>query len=413
MHGVARALVATLLLLPLLRPGRSDAIDRLEADETVSQLLVTRPSDVAPETAATRRWALLPQLGYGPDTGAVAGLKFTDRDLLDSGATLDLDGVYATEGQQSYAVTLGSPFLVDNRILLLTRAYYFLDPQREFFGLGNNDQGSDPASTNAIEDFGGWITLGWRPLERLAFDLQLGARHVRISNGKRKGNTPFTPERFPDLTGIDGGLVVPLGLSLVWNNRDDLLRPTRGWRTILKVLHANPAWGSDFELTQFIVDLGYLRSFFDDKIVLALRLNGEYIDAPDGSADIPFWELTELGGDDTLRGFFPYRFLGTSRVLLNAEVRFPIVDFDFFGLWQVDLDGVAFADSGRVFISDSDLREEFSPDDQLLSRILSDFQYDYGGGLRIKLSDALVARIDVGFSDEETALLYLEFGQTF
>ena len=407
------ALAATVLVVPLLRPAPCDALDRIEPDESVSQMLVTRPPDGAEETTRTRRWALLPMLGYGPDTGAVFGLKFTDRDLLRRGFTLDATGTFATEGQQAYAATLGSPFLVDNRVLLLTHAWYFLDPQREFFGLGNNDQGPDPASTNAIEEFGGWLIVGWRPYERLAFDLQLGARHVRISDGKRKGDIPFTPVRFPELTGIDGGLVVPIGLSMVWNNRDDLLRPTRGWRTILKVLHANPGWGSDFEFSQFIVDLGYLRSFFDDQVVLALRMNGEYIEAPDDTDDIPFWELSELGGDDTLRGFYPYRFLGTSRVLLNAEVRFPIVDFDFFDLWHVDIGGAVFADSGRVFISDEDLKKEFNPDDDLIGRILSDFQYDYGAGLRIKLSDALVARIDAGFSDEETGLVYLEFGQTF
>lgn len=72
-----------------------------------------------------------------------------------------------------------------------------------------------------------------------------------------------------------------------------------------------------------------------------------------------------------------------------------------------------FGDSGRVFISDADLKEEFSPDEELLGRIFSDFQYDYGAGLRIKLANALVARIDAGFSDEETGLVYLEFGQTF
>src|SRR5690606_21656295 len=166
-------------------------------------------------------------------------------------------------------------------------------------------------------------------------NLELRVRDVSIRNGERDGDIPFTPERFPDLPGIDGGVVVPVGLSLVWNNRDDLHRPTRGWRTILKALHANSAWGSDFEYSQFIVDLGYLRSFFDDKLVLALRMNGEYIQAPPDR--VPFWELSELGGDDTLRGFFPYRFLGTSRILLNFETRFPIVDFDFFDLWKVDI----------------------------------------------------------------------------
>jgi hypothetical protein len=34
-----------------------------------------------------------------------------------------------------------------------------------------------------------------------------------------------------------------------------------------------------------------------------------------------FWALEELGGDDTLEGYYPRRFLGSARVLVNAEVR--------------------------------------------------------------------------------------------
>jgi hypothetical protein len=36
-----------------------------------------------------------------------------------------------------------------------------------------------------------------------------------------------------------------------------------------------------------------------------------------------------------------------------------------------------------------------------------------GPGLRIALSHALVVRIDVGFSEEETAITYLSFDHTF
>lgn len=37
----------------------------------------------------------------------------------------------------------------------------------------------------------------------------------------------------------------------------------------------------------------------------------------------------------------------------------------------------------------------------------------YGGGLRIALSEAILARTDVGFSEEESGLVYLTFGHTF
>ena len=113
------------------------------------------------------------------------------------------------------------------------------------------------------------------------------------------------------------------------------------------------------------------------------------------------------------RGFFPHRFVGEGRVLLNGELRFLITQFDFFDLWHVKLDGVLFGDGGRVFLNSIEAKDEFKLNSQIFERIIDNFQYSYGGGLRIALGHALVARIDAGFSDEETGLLYLSFGQTF
>ena len=231
---------------------------------------------------------------------------------------------------------------------------------------------------------------------------------MNISDGAGLDDLPFTPEEFPNLTGIDGGDVSPLALSLVWTSRDDIFHPTEGWRLILKALHTNRDLGSDFEFTQFIGDLGFVYSFLDDNLTFAARANGEQILGPDQA--VPYWEMANLGGDDTLRGFFPSRFYGTGRVVVNTEVRFPIAEFDFFDLWRVRIGGVAFGDTGRVFISDEAIRQEEG--DSTRAEV-NRYRWDYGGGFRISLSEALVARIDVGFSEEETALVYLAFGQTF
>ena len=59
------------------------------------------------------------------------------------------------------------------------------------------------------------------------------------------------------------------------------------------------------------------------------------------------------------------------------------------------------------------MRRNFHLGQDTISRNGDDFRYSYGGGLRFQLSEALVARVDVGFSEEETGLTYLEFGHTF
>lgn len=410
-----RSVLAALSLsfaLAAVPPPVARAIPELEAEENIAELMpATFPTDEVADDVSSRPWALLPQIGFGPDTGFLLGAKFAHRDVFDSGVQVDFAGAYSLLGVRAAAFSVAQPNLLDRQLLLLFRVKYDYDPQREFFGLGNNDVGPTPLSTNLFGEVAGALTVGWRPFEQLAFNLSIGLRFVEIGNGRRKDDLPFTPEAFPDLTGIDGGFSNPFMFSIVWNDRDSVMRPTRGWRVILKLLHATNVFGSDFTFTRYVFDAGYLRSFDEGRHVIGARVDGEWIDG--SSRATPYWELCELGGADTLRGFFPHRFLGKGRVFINLEYRLQILDFDFFDLWRVHLDGVLFGDTGRVFLDSEDIDDEFGFDADVFERVVSDFRYSYGTGVRFALSEAIVARIDVGFSEEETGLVYLSFGHTF
>jgi outer membrane protein assembly factor BamA len=408
---VGRILLYALLAMVVLA-RQAPALDEIDPEEEVADLLARPADDEEATDAAARRWAVLPQVGYGPETGPEAGLKYEHHNIADSGVSLDVNGVYALNKQQSFELSVAYPDIMDERFLVLFSAEYDVDPTFDFFGLGNNDLGPDPVSTHHIQSALGSLTAGWRPWPRVAVNFSVGLRHVNIGYGDRDDDgTPFTLDVFPDLPGVEGGFVNPLELSLVWSTRDEILRPTRGWRGILKVSHTDQALLSDYEYTRWVADLSYLYSFWEGRHILGARLNGGFIDGP--RRDIPFWELEELGGSDTLRGFFPHRFLGTSRVLLNLEYRTKLFAFDFFDFWHVQIDGVVFGEGGRVFIDNDELADEFELNDDIIDRVVDNFQYSYGPGLRIVLSKALVARIDIGFSDEEQGLVYLAFGQTF
>jgi hypothetical protein len=99
--------------------------------------------------------------------------------------------------------------------------------------------------------------------------------------------------------------------------------------------------------------------------------------------------------------------------MINGDYRLKVLDFHFFDWWRVRIDGVAFGDMGRVFLDDTDLSNEFDVNNDLLPRVFGDFRDSYGGCVRIALGDAILARIDVGFSNEEIGLVYLTFGHIF
>src|SRR5262249_37536447 len=149
----------------------------------------------------------------------------------------------------------------------------------------------------------------------------------------------------------------PFSVAFIWDDRNDMIRPTRGSRIILKVAHTNRALLSDYEFTRFVADAGYLFRVFSDDYVFGVRANGTWIEAPSRSA--PFWELAELGGKDTLRGYFPHRFAGKGRILLNTEFRALLTQFDFFNVWHVKIDGVLEGEMGRVFLEKDQARSDF------------------------------------------------------
>jgi outer membrane protein assembly factor BamA len=390
------------------------AVREIATEENIADLLATPMLSLeeAEEAAKQRQWAILPEIGYDPESGGDGGLKFTHRNIAGTGATLDVEATYALNSQESLSAVFGTPHLLGDRFLTLLEADYYYDPSQKFFGLGNNDIGPDPASTQAYERYEGTLTAGWRPRPDLALDVTFGVRHLRIGRGQRDNGFPFTLDAFPDLSGVGGGFVSPFGASLVWTTRDDVLRPTRGWRVILKATHTDRAVLSDFEFTRLDADIGYLIPLVPSgRHVLGVRLNGGLIAGP--PHDVPFWELEALGGDDTFRGFFPHRFLGSQRMFVNTEYRFPIAGFNFFHLWYVDVGGAVFGDSGRVFMSPSQLESDFGLSPSSASHLVSTFQYDYGLGIRFAVARAILARVEVGFSEEEKGLVYLAFGQAF
>ncbi len=413
-------MTALLLGIGFCGAGASvQAIDEISTEEHIAEMLVKKPKPSSDDKAESRPWAVLPQLGYGPDSGPVVGAKFTHRDVFGSGILFDFDGTYAVFNQQeSVSVTVAHPHLADDHFLVMLKVKGRYDPQREFFGLGNNDVGPKPLSTHAYQEMSASLTGGWRPIPQVALNLSLTGRYVEIRDGDRRKKSchgvkpcPFTDELFPDLSGVEDGWVNPLSLSVVWNGRDDIVRPTRGPLVIGKIAHTNKSFGSDFEFTKLIADAGYLYPLFDGRVVCGLRGDAAWIEAPSDAE--PFWDLVELGGSDTLRGFFPHRFAGKGRALLNAEIRTLLVEFDFFTLWHVKIDGVLAGEGGEVFLKEHRARKDFNLPADVSDSIESEVRYSYGGGLRIALAEALVARLDAGFSDEETGLFYLEFGHTF
>jgi len=355
------------------------------------------------------RIAILPQIGFSPDKGASGGIKFTDRDL--QGLTLDMSGLAAQQGQFKAKVSLVAPDLANGWVIAAAFASFETDPARRFFSLGNNDVGPDEISRHGYKRMNGRLVGAVRLTHRFALVGTIAYNDVRIRRGERHDDTPSTKDLFPELAGIRGGKTNPLSAAIIFDDRDDVTRPTRGWNVIAKVDWVPKGLANDFDFNRYTFEASYLYPLLTRRQVLGVRVGGDYIDTQ--RRHTPFFEYSSLGGGDDMRGYFLDRFLGQAKFIGGAEYRLKIFDFNFMNIWDVKIDGVGFGDAGRVFLSSDDMASTFGIDETQLPRLKDKMRFSYGGGVRFALGEATIARVDVGFSDEETGLVYLVFGHTF
>jgi hypothetical protein len=161
-------------------------------------------------------------------------------------------------------------------------------------------------------------------------------------------------------------------------------------------------------------DYGWLEAELDargyiplgsDRTSLAVRGYASLKD-PRGASQIPFYDLSFLGGRMYGRGFKNFRFRGNNLVLASAELRQTV--------WTQredrGLDVFGFGDAGQVW---GDNRSQTDPA-ILANRGFdsSNWRASVGGGLQYRYSSRLAGRIEIGHSNERS-LIYASISRGF
>jgi len=113
------------------------------------------------------------------------------------------------------------------------------------------------------------------------------------------------------------------------------------------------------------------------KWILALHGWEVFSDTSNGDV-VPFYLMPSLGGKNTLRGYYDYRFHDNDMQAFSAESRWALF---------THLDAAVFADAGKVGPRGSDLD-------------LHQLRKSYGVGLRAHNATSTLLRVDVGRSVE-------------
>ena len=364
-----------------------------------------------------------PQFFFEQDTGAGAGIAFTDIDFRTErrreflGAFLS----YTTEGQQKYRLIwrrwLHHQDLPEGGVIVEERSRigafggYEKSLTRRFFGFGPDTRARDETSyvdevldAGARADFallqagGSWVaTIGAR-----------GESH-NLAPGRVSGRPTTDAVFLEPFADGDGHRSLVLSAGLRYDTRDSQHQPYVGYQ-VGALVDAWP-WQSSG-------DMGLVATAFGNVALplppLLHRGGDEREENPPtdtlalgftvqtSTGTLPFYDRPSLGGSHTLRGYIANRFTDNSSWHAVAEYPFGIIPqgFALTDTIRIERVGMAlFYEAGTVADSLDALPE---------ARIHT----SYGVGLRVSLERAALFRADVGFSREDVNVT-VGFGLSF
>lgn len=187
------------------------------------------------------------------------------------------------------------------------------------------------------------------------------------------------------IKGSGGGTVSGIGAVGLYDSRDNVFYPSRGWWGELVIYRDDKRTGSSFNYTRIAFDVSKYFSY--KKNTLALNAYTIYSDS-----DLPFFQMGLLGGQKKMRGFYEGRYRDNNVLVFQAEYRRHL-------FWVMDL--AVFGSTGQV----ANRYDRFNG---------KNWRYTYGAGIRLMLDKVqkINLRIDVGVGNGKV-LPYFTIGEAF
>ncbi len=325
---------------------------------------------------------LVPQVTWNPLLGTGGTVYY--RRILTADASYALFASHTTRNQANYEVTYSNFRLAQQPYLLEGKLEYTNDRTARFFGLGAASR-AQAATNYTFRAVDGRLTLGRRVLPALVATVTERVRYVTISRGVVT-SLPFLRDGFRGISGEEGALVWAHRFALTYDTRNARETPTQGGFAQLFAEAAHRALGSHTSFMRYGLEGRLVWPVVAERVITVTRGLCEWVE---GQA-WPFFELSALGGETTLRGFGQQRFLDRGRILFNVEERLRLFTVTYHEV-RTAFELALFLEAGRVFHTVPELS-------------FRHVQTVGGVGVRLVVFSQLVAKIDVGFGSEGVAV---------
>lgn len=284
----------------------------------------------------------------------------------------------------SFQYSLNGQYLLRSQYQVFTKneKYYitgFVGYSRfpiTFYGIGN--QIDMTKNEPVIFDNFRFENLTYRKIGQNGF-AGLGWRYFNMFNVKTEENGKMETE---NIEGNKGSRVSGLNVSYLFDNRDNILTPSKGvFAQVIYSIHGNIT-GSSHAFNRWQFDARYyLKPFSKRKDILAFQGYGFL-----SVGDVPFNELAQMGGDMIMRGYFMGSYRDKNLLAFQSEYRLQVLK-----RWGI----VGFAGAGGI----SDSMGKFE---------LNYVKPSYGGGLRFKINrkENVNLRMDYGFGNGQQNIYF-------
>ena len=277
------------------------------------------------------------------------------------------------------------PAFSNGRYSVAVSAGYFKNATVRFFGIGPTTTRDDETNYTAPETRVNWkFGVYANEVTQIAV-----SQRFRNMQSIQRGATdlPFTASVFPTASGVQGATILGERLTFYYDTRNNLVTPTDGM-SITAYAEINYDFHRGAERLYSRYELEVKKMFASESKRAILIVRGD-LQATIGT-DVPFYELSSLGGQNNLRGYGVDRYIDKQLLALSIEERVHVLRTRLFGV-TADFEIAPFLDSGQVF-------------DSYKAVSFKDYRITPGVGFRGIIRPNVVGRIDYGYSREGGAV---------
>lgn len=327
----------------------------------------------------------VPIFTHTPEAGNIYGLaKFnvlslSKKDTISKPSKLSEVVSFSSNGRINVSVATELVFKENKRVVV---AYINYQKQPDYiFGIGNDVKRED------VEEI---------QLERIKFfatymfqiqkDFYIGfpINYANYFNIKTEPNSFLITD---NVTGVKGGTSVGTGLAVAYDTRENRYNPQQGTFITGYAVVQPKFLGSTYQYALYQLDI---RKYFNPWLnhIIAMQAT-----TSNTTGNTPFYELSMLGSDSQMRGY--YKGAYRDNVLVDSQIEYRAPIWNIFG-------ATGWIGTGRVV---SDYKE--------LS--LNGWKLNYGAGLRIRVDTEhnTNLRIDYGFGPNGISGVYFAFAEAF